>query len=101
MNMTLSEALQSEKLVILDFFSPSCAPCRRLSPILDELGTNLKSVIDVVKINVFDDLGRMEAVNLNIEALPTIVFFKNGQEVKRLVGLQTKEQLGRIINECS
>lgn len=81
---------------LLDFWSPSCGPCMRQMPILEELAQQCPEV-QVRKLNAFDDV--TEAMEYNVSALPTLVFLKDGQEVKRFVGLQKLETLVGVVNE--
>jgi len=80
-----NEAVQ-EGVVLVDFYSDGCGPCRILAPILQELVN-----VDVVKINVsdFPELASQH----NISAVPTLKFYKNGQLHDTILGLQTKDKL--------
>ena len=80
--------LEAEGLVLADFYSDSCIPCKRLSPVLAEL--------KVAKININFDLPLAE--QYEVQAVPTLIFFKNGAEQDRRRGLVKKAELQEIID---
>ena len=85
-----SEVLQSDKPVIVDFWAPWCAPCRRISPILEEMSDN-RDDVRFVKINVDDNPST--AMNYSISSIPTILRFEGGQQTQKAVGALPKNQL--------
>ena len=95
-NTSFDGLLQSEKLVIVDFWATWCGPCRMLSPLLDEVEEEMADKIEVVKVNV-DDAEEV-AMRYRIMSIPTLIFFKNGQMVDRSVGAMPKSQLVEKIN---
>ncbi len=95
-NTNFSELLQSEKLVIVDFWATWCGPCRMISPILDELSEEMADKIEVVKVNV-DDADEI-AAQYRIMSIPTLLFVKNGQVVDKSVGAMPKNVLVDKIN---
>ncbi|MBQ9702254.1 MAG: thioredoxin [Bacteroidales bacterium] len=94
-NTNFNELLQDSKLVIVDFWATWCGPCRMLSPILDELEEEMASQITVVKVNV-DDADEI-AAQYRIMSIPTLLFFKNGQQVDKTVGAMPKPTLAEKI----
>ena len=84
------EVLKAER-VIIDFNADWCGPCRMLGPILEEVAKNLKKT-KVVSINVDDEEDL--ASEYNVFTIPCLVLLENGKEVKRNVGLISKEELG-------
>ena len=95
-NTSFDELLQSEKLVIVDFWATWCGPCRMLSPLLDEIEEEMSDKITVVKVNV-DDADEI-AMRYRIMSIPTLLFFKNGQLVDKTVGAMPKRTLVEKIN---
>ena len=95
-NTSFDELLQSEKLVIVDFWATWCGPCRMLSPLLDEVEEEMADKIEVVKVNV-DDADEV-AMRFRIMSIPTLLFFKNGAMVDRSVGAMPKSALVEKIN---
>lgn len=82
------EVLKSPTLVIVDFWAPWCGPCRKLGPVLDEISSELADKIKVVKINTDENLNT--ATEYSISGLPSILLFKDGKAVERMVGLMPK-----------
>ena len=95
-NTSFDELLQSEKLVIVDFWATWCGPCRMLSPLLDEVEAEMEDKVEVVKVNV-DDADEI-AMRFRIMSIPTLLFFKNGAMVDRSVGAMPKSALVDKIN---
>jgi thioredoxin 1 len=86
-----AEVVQSTLPVVVDFYASWCGPCKILSPRLDELAGPLTNKVKFVKINV--DEAATLAQRLEISAVPTLVFFKSGKVVDRLVGLPSRDTL--------
>ena len=91
-----SEVLNSIVPVLLEFYSDSCIPCKRMSPILAELEEE-HTDIKVSKLNI--KFGADTARKYNVMSSPTIVFFKNGEEVNRIKGVAKKADLEAVIKE--
>ena len=95
-NTSFDGLLESEKLVVVDFWATWCGPCRMLSPLLDEVEEEMADKIVVVKVNV-DDADEI-AMRYRIMSIPTLLFFKGGQLVDRSVGAMPKSALVDKIN---
>lgn len=80
--------LQSDGLVLVDFWATWCASCRMVAPILDELATEYAGKTTIVKVNV--DENAENVMRYQVRSTPTIIFFRNGQEVDRIVGAGKK-----------
>ena len=86
-----AEVVQSTLPVVVDFYASWCGPCKVLSPMLDDLAGPLTNQVKFVKINV--DEAKALAQRMQIEAMPTLLFFKNGKVVDRSVGLPSRDML--------
>lgn len=95
-NTNLAEVLADDKLVIVDFWAVWCGPCRMLSPIVDEIAEEMPDKVTVAKCNV--DEADEVAMNFGIRSIPTLIFFKGGQPVDKLVGALPKAELVKKIN---
>jgi thioredoxin 1 len=84
------EVLESEKPVVVDFWAPWCGPCRVVSPILEEIN-NEREDVRVVKVNV--DENQKTASDYEILSIPTMILFKNGEIVKKVIGAYPKARL--------
>ena len=93
------EVLSASVPVLVDFWAPWCQPCKMLGPTIDELAKDFQGKAKVGKMDVDDS--RDVPMNLGIQNIPTVILFKNGQMVRKFVGLQmaTKVNLKAAINE--
>ncbi len=81
----------SQTPVLVDFYATWCGPCQMMSPILEQVGASLRDRLQVVKIDT--DRYPTIASQYQIQALPTLVLFKNGQPVEKIEGLVQANQL--------
>jgi thioredoxin 1 len=86
-----TEVLNSTEPVLVDFWAPWCGPCRMLGPALEELAREFAGRVRVAKLNV--DESPETAARFRIHGLPTILIFKNGQVIDRIIGLVPKKLL--------
>ena len=91
------ELLKGNKLLVVDFFVTWCGPCKVFSPILEEVAETVDENVKIAKVDI-DENDELAEEN-NIQAVPTIVFFKNGQELERRTGVINKDELLEIIEK--
>ncbi len=89
------EVVKSSTPVLVDMWAAWCGPCRMVAPVVEELAGTYKGKMKVGKLNVDDHPS--VAAQLRIMNIPTLLFFKGGQEVDRIVGVVPKEELSRRI----
>ena len=94
-----TDVLESDKPVLVDFWSHGCPPCKRLAPVIDELSSENEGKSVVGKCNVGDNMEL--ATEYGITAVPTILLFKGGEIVERLQGYQDKAKLQEVIDSAA
>lgn len=86
-----SQVLESGELVMVDFFAEWCGPCKMLAPALEELGSEMEGRARILKVDV--DRSPDLAQKYGISGVPTVMIFKNGTAVEKMVGFQPKQAL--------
>ncbi len=95
-----SEVLKSDKPVLVDFWATWCMPCRMMSPILDELASDMADKLKIVKVNTEDEENQELASQYEIQSIPNMKLFKNGEVVAEFVGMKSKEALKDEIEQA-
>jgi thioredoxin 1 len=85
------EVLQSSTPVLVDFWAAWCGPCRMIAPIVKEIASEQAGVLKVAKLDV--DQNPATATRFGVQSIPTLIVFKDGQPVERIVGYMPKERL--------
>ena len=85
------DVLQSSEPVLVDFWASWCQPCRMVAPVVEEIATENAGKIKVLKLDV--DENQNTAMQYNVSSIPTLILFKEGQPVERIVGFNPKDRL--------
>ncbi len=91
------EVLESNLLVLVDFWAAWCGPCKKIAPIIEELAREYEKKIKIGKLDVDDN--PKTATQYGIMSIPTLIFFKNGKVTDQVVGVLNKAELKRKIEE--
>lgn len=91
-----TKLLESGEPMLVDFFATWCGPCKMLAPIIEELAADYKGKLHVLKLDT--DENQSIAMNYGIMNIPTVVLFRGGNEVDRLVGVLPKESFCQMID---
>jgi thioredoxin 1 len=92
-----SEVLKNKKPVLVDFWAPWCGPCQMMGPIIEEVAKDMGEKAAIGKLNV--DENQVAAEKYGVSSIPTIIFFKNGEEVERMIGVRGKDELIKKLEE--
>lgn len=94
---SFSELIKQEQPVLVDFYADWCGPCKVMHPILKEVKEKLKNSVTILKINV--DKNARIAAQYQIQSIPTLILFKEGQIKWKRTGVVPAKQLEQIINQ--
>ena len=90
-----SDVLKSDVLTLVDFWAPWCAPCLMVAPVLEALVESYPERLRLVKVNV--DESSRHAVQYGVQAIPNLIFFKDGEVVDQMIGVASKAALEQKI----
>ena len=91
-----NEVLKNDKLTVVDFFATWCGPCQMLAPVLEKI-SNENDDLNIVKVDIDESVEL--AIKYQVEVVPTLVIFKNGNPVKTLEGFRAEKELLEEINK--
>ncbi len=87
----------SEGVVLADFWAPWCGPCKMIAPVLEEIDSEMSDQVKIVKLNT--DENQQVTGQYGVMSIPTLIVFKNGEIVDKIVGFQPKEALVERLNQ--
>ena len=94
---TFNDVITSGQLVLVDFFATWCGPCKAMHPVLEQLKAQLGDRIRIIKVDI--DKHGLPASEYNVQAVPTLILFRNGQVLWRQSGALPLNQLLDVINQ--
>lgn len=97
-NANFNETIMQDKLVLVDFWASWCGPCRMVSPVIDQIAEEYNGKITVGKVNV-DDEGAL-AAEYAVVSIPTVILFKGGKPVEKLVGAHSADDYADMIDKA-
>ncbi|GAC1368910.1 MAG: thioredoxin [Candidatus Saccharimonadales bacterium] len=90
------EVIESDRPVLVDLWAPWCNPCIAMEPTIKDLAADFDGKVDIAKLNI--DENPDLAQSLDVMSIPTMLIFKDGKPVERIVGLTAKDKLAGILN---
>ncbi|MDD4665790.1 MAG: thioredoxin [Clostridia bacterium] len=97
-NTFKSEVLETEELVLVDFWAPWCGPCKMIGPLIEELSGEYRGKAKICKLDV--DENSKTAGDYGIMSIPTMILFKGGKEINRLVGFVPKANIAKTLDSA-
>ena len=86
-----AKVIEADKPVLVDFWAPWCGPCRVVAPVLEEIAAERGDALEIVKLNV--DENQQTAAQYEVLSIPTLILFRGGQPVKKVIGAYPKRKL--------
>jgi len=92
-----TEVVDAAVPTLVDFWAPWCGPCKAVAPVLEEIATEFKGKVKVVKVNTDDN--QMVAMQHNIRSIPTVMLFKGGKVVDQVIGAMPKRNFVEMLQK--
>lgn len=86
----------SKGVTLVDFYADWCGPCRMIAPVIEELASEMNGKAKIAKLDI--ESAQQTTSTFHVTSIPTIIIFKDGQEVKRVVGIKDKQTLSSLVN---
>ncbi|HNT80588.1 MAG TPA: thioredoxin domain-containing protein [Bacteroidia bacterium] len=93
----IRNTIATQSLVLIDFYAEWCIPCKKMEPDLNELNTELKGVVEIIRVDV--DVYEQLAAEYKVNAMPTLVYLVSGEEKERTVGYQSKSDILKVLEK--
>lgn len=91
------DVLKSDTPVLVDFWAEWCGPCKALAPKLEEIATELAGKVKIIKVNV--DENQQAPASYGVRGIPTMILFKNGQQIEQIVGNHPKDKILAVLKQ--
>ncbi|MCP1307604.1 thioredoxin [Paenibacillus tyrfis] len=95
-DQSFSTEVEGSGTVLVDFWAPWCGPCKMIAPVLEELDKEIGESVKIAKVNVDDN--PESASRFGVMSIPTLIVFKDGQPVDKIVGFQSKDALKNVLD---
>ncbi len=94
-----AEVENAPGLTVVDFWAPWCAPCRMLSPVVEQLAAENNGSVNIGKLNVDENPGT--AAKFGIRSIPTLLFFRDGKVAEQMAGARAKDEIQKVIDRLA